>query len=127
MIIIIMTILCAESDEEITISTLKPTSIVVNSPAEQPSFTCIANAPNITMSWTFINSEGEETSLIDHEDGAKYRIIMNDGPNGNSTTKSTLTLLELPTNSSAIVRCKISSSFGIIATKLDGFFIISKS
>ena len=100
----------------------------MKSPAEQPSFTCLANAPNIT--WTVINSQGEETSLKDHEDRAKYRIIItSDGPNGNSTTKSTLTLLELnlPTNDSAIVRCKISSSLGITAAKLDGFFIISKS
>ncbi len=100
----------------------------MNSPTEQPSFTCVANVPNIT--WTFVNSSGEETSLIDYDDGTKYQIIsMRDG---NSTTKSTITFfdLDLTPDDSAIVRCKVSTtSFEItaVSSKLDGFFIISKS
>jgi hypothetical protein len=101
----------------------------VKSPAEQPSFTCVANAPNIT--WTFVNSSGVETSLIDYEDGTKYQIISTS--DGNSTTESTITFfnLDLAPDDSAIVRCKVSTtSLEITAAasklQLDGFFIISK-
>lgn len=96
----------------------------MRSPTEQPSFTCIANAPNIT--WTYINSGGEETNLI--EDGAEYQIVSNVS-DGNSTTKSTITFLELnlATDDSAIVRCKVCNSLGIVAAEPNGFFVISKS
>ena len=124
--IILIIIIIKYTDDEITVSTLKPTSRVVKSPTEQPSFTCIANAPNIT--WTYINSGGEETNLI--EAGVEHRIVSNVS-DGNSTTQSTITFLELnlATGDSAIVRCKVCNSLGITAAELNayGFFIISKS
>ena len=118
-----------DADEEITISTLKPTSIVVRSPTEQPSFTCIANTPNIM--WTYTNTGGEETNLT--AAGSTYQnSIVSSVPqitDGNSTIKSTITFLELSltSNDSALVRCKVSNSLGITTAEPDGFFIISKS
>ena len=116
-------------DEEITISTLKPTSIVVRSPTEQPSFSCMANTPNIT--WTYTNSGGEETKLNLTADESIYQIVssVSQTTDGNSTIKSTITFLELnlTSNDSALVRCKVSNSLGITIAEPDGFFIISKS
>ena len=117
------------ADDEITISTVKPTSIIVRSPTEQPSFTCIANTPNIT--WTYTNSGEEEINLTTDE--STYQIVSSvlQTKDENPTTKSTITFLELslPPNDSALVRCKVSkvTSLGITTAEPDGFFIISKS
>lgn len=119
-------LICLFADEVITISTQKPTSIVVRSPTEQPSFTCIANTSNIA--WTYTNSEGEEMNLT--TDGDEYQIVSNvSQQEGSVTTNSTITFLELnlPPDDSAVVRCKVVDSSGMTIAKPDGFFVISKS
>ena len=50
--------------------------------------------------------------------------------NGNpTTTKSTITFwgLNLASDDSALVRCRVSNTSGTTAAEPDGFFIISKS
>ena len=115
------------ADENITISTQKPTSIVLRSPTEQPSFTCIASAPNVT--WTYTNSEGEEKKLT--ADGSGYQIVstISQTKDGKSTTNSTITFFELNLhpNASPIVSCKVIDSFRMATVEPDGFFVISKS
>ena len=84
-----------------------PTNIVECNPSEQPSFSCVAiglNAPNIT--WTYISNGGEEMNLTD---GDNYQIESNISKveEGLYTINSTITFLNVATNESAIVRCKI--------------------
>lgn len=118
-------------ETETTISMLKPKSRIVRSPTEQPSFTCIASAPNIT--WTYANSRGEEMKLT--TDGGErtggYRIesTVSQTKDRKFTTRSTITFLELSLakDEGAIVRCRVSNSIGITTAKPDGFFVICKS
>ena len=77
----------------------------------------------------YTNSMGEEMNLT--TDGGSYRIEsdVSQTKDGQSTIRSTITFLELnlATDDSVIVRCKVCNSIGITTAKPDGFFIISKS